>query len=324
MGRKLNERIGKIQKSLKLTSVDITAEAIVRELATDVNSPDEINFMPRGLFRRGYEKDVSAIELDEEENGHCLKLIVNREGIFDTLPQGVFYEPEPADSKSQDSKDFTEMALIVSRQMKEAMEAGRTFFRPFDNIAFQALCRLEYIEHQSYYDSAHIKSEICDLFWPEWKGLLSKKQKIQLFTLTLNAYKIAGKLDVIGAELTEFLSSNVVLTYSEQQVLEADGAVSRKLGQLVLGVDSYTYQKQIVYSTGINIIIGPLNPIEALEFSFGKPQWILVNFIAELLLPLELSWEIKTVLKKEAKGFELSNKQKSVIGFTTIGLTTVL
>ena len=309
-----------IQESLKLTSIDLKAEAIARELVENGLSLEEIFFIPDGIFKRGYENDVSKIqEFGVSDGDPLLSLQINREGLFDTLPQGIFYQPPPYDAAELSQNELEAKRTQSSKEMKEAMEEAKLFFRPFDNLNFQILTHLEMIEHEAFSNMISIKSKICDLLFPEWENILSKKQKSQLFSIILNAHRMVGNLSYLAKELSVLLETTVMVKEIDDSTLKSKQDYFNKLGIGKLGVDSFLYVKEIANIGCIKIEIGPLPHYAIVGYSTNKPSWQLVNFVAELLLPLEINWIISTSVLKQRIGFELSRfNQTSILGVTTL------
>ena len=203
--------------------------------------------------------------------------------------------------------------------MNEAMEAAKLFFRPFDNINFQLLTHLEMIEHEAFSSMNSIKAKICDLLFPAWENVLSKKQKSQLFSIILNAHRMVGKLSYMAKELTLLLETTVTVKEMEDSTLKSNPNFFNKLGKGKLGVDNFLYVKEMVNMGCVKIEIGPLPHYAVVGYSPNKPSWRLVNFLAELLLPLEMDWIITTSILKQRIGFELSRfNQTSILGVTTL------
>lgn len=314
------EQLKLIQESLKLTSIDFKTEAIARELLENNLLLEKIFFNPEGIFKRGYENDVSKIqEFGVSDEDILLSIHINREGLFDTLPQGVFYQPPPYDAAELSQNELEAKRLQASKEMKEAMEAAKLFLRPFDNLNFQILTRLEMIEHEAFSSMNSIKSKICDLLFPEWENSLSKKQKSQLFSIVLNAHRMVGKLSYMATELSSLLETTVTVNETEDSTLKSKSDYFNKLGSGKLGVDNFLYVKEIANVACVKIEIGPLPHYAIVGYAPNKPSWRLVNFLAELLLPLEMDWTITTSVLKKRIGFKLSRfNQTSMLGITTL------
>ncbi len=309
-----------IKESLKLNTVDVSAEAIARELLENELLLEQLVFIPEGIFRRGYEMDVSRVEQffvdNESEN---IALYLNREGLFDTLPEGLFYQTQPRKSDENESKDLVDKQLEESKRIRAAMDAARLFFKPFDHESLTALTQLELIEHEAFSSVINIRARICDLFWPEMIDRLNKKQKGKLLTIMLSAHQIAGQLDEIERVMTDFLATSVTVQPMSTNVLLTDKQNFAKLGEARLGVNSVVYKEQISNYAFIQIEVGPIPYQHSFSYLQGNAGWQVVNFIAELVFPLEIDWVIKTIIQKKERGFELSRiKRTSALGVTTL------
>lgn len=110
---------------------DLRAEVVAAELIEHGINQEDITFNFKGIKRRAYSRDIANIKLptDDDEN---YKFIINRESIYDSLPEAIFHQP-------LNSKPFKSKAEILDEikiQREEEIEA-RKFFNPIENVLFQ-------------------------------------------------------------------------------------------------------------------------------------------------------------------------------------------
>lgn len=316
-----------VQKDLVQTRVDLTAETVVRELTSRNVPAEQILFTALSAFRRGHERDVARISSYRTVDGQeRITVQVNRDGLVDTLPQALFYQPDPREEANADEQDKTDGTQYRSKQMHEALEAARTFFRPFDNISLLASAHLETIEHEAFSTNIPIKTQLCDLLWPEMKEKLSISQKSKLLTMTLTIHKLVGQWSVIERLLSDFMelpsiSENetpIEIIPVQTSTLTTDKNFFSKLGEAKLGVNSFLYIQQVINYAFVQIKIKLLESGDTFSYMPGMPKWQLLNFLAELVMPLEINWELKVVNMKGGQGFELNRfKPTSLLGITT-------
>ena len=80
---------------LKRLPVDIRAEVVLADLIEYGLNPDDLVMYSMGLSKRTFHRDIESVELLKAIGDRSTKLNVelNREGIYDALPEGLFHQP---------------------------------------------------------------------------------------------------------------------------------------------------------------------------------------------------------------------------------------
>ncbi len=104
---------------------DIKAEVIGAALVENGTRIDDIVIKPVGISQRNVRKDVVDIYNKDggADNGEYLFFDVSREGLYDTIPQGVFHQPKITGKKRNTEDLIDEMKLF-----KKQEDAARLFF----------------------------------------------------------------------------------------------------------------------------------------------------------------------------------------------------
>lgn len=104
-------------------------------LYKDAGRGDRLEIWYNGGFGRNYLQDVSACRIEQQRDGtKLLRLSLNRKGMYDGLPQGVFHSMDRFAGKGKASgKTFKKEHEL---QIKEVQHA-RKLFQPIENEFFR-------------------------------------------------------------------------------------------------------------------------------------------------------------------------------------------
>lgn len=153
-------------------SLDLKAEVIVGELIRNGISEDTVFFKKKSNFKRRFEKDVQRIEFNNEAETNLKNVVVhvNREGLYDMLPEGIFHQ----DDGENQSTSGTEV-IENSKKRREEEAAARRFFQPVENELLHLLCQLELEESENlnYFSAKNNKYLFHQAFgyWPEFNDI---------------------------------------------------------------------------------------------------------------------------------------------------------
>lgn len=312
--------IYELSGSLLEMKADIKAEVIARELleSGDYLSEDML-IIPAGAFKRMSSRDVISLVADskpDEKENLTVRISTSREGITDMIPPGIMHQPVIAGGERP--------AEVVVKDM-EVYEAefnqARTFFRPFDIEFGHQRIFLETLEHHSLTDTFnYYGQDLYSFLWPDLKLELSLTQQAALLELTIHAHNIAGDLKASQQAMINILGQPVLIEHGirTDQNLETLGDLN-VLGKSSLGTDWILFEQYLDYDH-VNIIIGPVDDMHLTDFRYhsktGK-SYELLEFLCDLLLPVELSWKM-ILLAREAH-FQINRKKETaILGYSTV------
>jgi hypothetical protein len=107
---------------------NIKAETLVS--LSDIR--EDFNVHAKSIFSRNYGEDLIEIENEKDKT----TIALSRNGIFDLLPQGLFFQESQLKVKHH---EFEKKYNEFKKQKKEAL----SFFRPFDTTYFKLNLELE-------------------------------------------------------------------------------------------------------------------------------------------------------------------------------------
>ncbi len=305
----------------------LRAEAILDELFENgFCRPGDVVISPESSSSLFYERDVSEVEeIFNPLNGRSwFKLSTPRDGIFDSLPEGLFHKPTP---RLKNSEDWEE---IRSEEIQQEEDA-RLFFLPFDSALNQQRVRVEQFEKKSLEgrDKNFIK-EFLSIFWPGSSELqLEENQQFNLFHLTIIAHKVAGDLTWMESCFSQMLGQDIRLFYEDTVYQVPVEEAFESLGQIVLGMDSILAASVFSKWRRLKIVIGPLYYEEMRNYFPEKKSEKLLHFLCGLLIPAETDWDLELIpkitrepeeqLENTLISFTVNNNEKyAVLGYTTV------
>jgi hypothetical protein len=182
-----------IAKLLNQLPFDVRAEIVAADLIEQGIDAERIIFKPVSLFKRRFSNDVSAVKLSENDDGEQdLHIHVTRDGIYDTIPQGLFHQPK---SKTAIRNKSDMVANVKTVRAEE--ESARRFFQPMENELLHLRTDIERAERKVFFDLEH--SETNDLLINFWN--LGKYRQFSTLPLLVKLmpviYRLSGNLDYI-------------------------------------------------------------------------------------------------------------------------------
>lgn len=119
-----------IKQELQALNADIRAEVIVDQLLQAGINRADILVHANSFFYRRFSRDVFSTALEEDS---LLKTILHintsRAGLYDILPEGLFFQPVQTSKKTISAADMAEEYRFNKKQEL----AVRKFFSPLEN-----------------------------------------------------------------------------------------------------------------------------------------------------------------------------------------------
>ncbi len=312
MQRKNNRNLEDLAKEIRNISCDIRAEIIANELIQgNAIAQDKIMISNEGQFSRAFRFDVlgAVVQDDNFDSQEHIKLLLSRDSIYDTLPEGAVHSP----SDNGTEKSVRQMIKEHKHQKKQETEA-RNFFSPFENEIFHYKTKIENEEREFLYQLNGSKP--LDFFYDFW-GLSRVFPPVlvsKFIQLLPYAYKIVGNIDLSCRCLSKIIEEPVRFrTSGSKEYSDQNEAIT--LGDNRLGVDFICGNSYMDYSLNVTIEIGPIinKPFE--DYIHNGDIKKFIDCFYEHFFPMEV--ELKTILlmNQETEAFNF-NKQP-VLGYTT-------
>jgi type VI secretion system protein ImpH len=309
---------------LRRQPFDLRLEVVLADLLAYGYQFDDFIVRPVSLFARRYRRDIGSVSEEQTERWLSPKTAVevNREGLYDALPQQLFHQPgNPA---QQGVRSMIEDTQAQRRREK----ATRRFFLPFEQEFYRFRVLLEQEERRYMTNlSAQWYNEVLARFW-ELSGLLPPKQVSTLLYLLPLAHRIVGDLPRTQQcfetvlEVPVRLRTVAPLQFPAEAMQTSAGAPGTVLGQGELGRDFVLSGAYYETLPALEISLHSLSTAE-LEVYLAPSTW--QARALQLLCQYFIAFETDIVLHYEvtaaSQSFVLSDSgETAVLGYTTSGL----
>ncbi|WP_339702515.1 hypothetical protein [uncultured Marixanthomonas sp.] len=305
----VKKELESVLNELKSVFEDIKAEVVVSEILEN-SAADFSDFTVHNssTFKRPYRRDIIDYKQSlTNSNNYTLNFNLSRNGIYDSLPEGVFHNPSDPKLKSLSYQKKRE------KQKQEEKEA-RFFFQPIENEVFNQYVGIEKEERALIDRFSDIKNNFLLKFWQVDKSL-PQNFLLKLIKLLPYSHKISGNLKLTALCLEKIIDEKVTLKkvnapYQEPKKEEKE---KNSLGvDLVLGVDEST-----ILCPEVNAKIGPVNKNNIKNFIEGSPTMRFIQVFYDYFIPMEMEVKTKIDFERSTEGFVLHENEPALMGLTT-------
>ena len=310
-----------IVEALQNIFFDIKAEALIGDLMEDGLNSDKFITIPDGTFKRRYSRDVGYSENIKLENGqNILGIHLNRDGLYDSLPEGLFHEKTEAASKQ------TSGSSGESKKLKAEEKAARKFFLPFENEIFLQGIQLELEERNIL---GRFAENLFDDIYPEFWNLdksLDRKYVSRMILLLHLSHLIVGNLSLtakcLEAVIEEKVSINIRQMKHSQKNYNEDVVASIKnnsLGFIELGTDFICGDNFESWKPIVELHIGPLKNTKIVDYLENGSVSKFIDCFCEYFVPAELDVVTDILVAHEKQQFSLNEEEEgAVLGYITV------
>ncbi|GAA4395341.1 type VI secretion system baseplate subunit TssG [Nibrella viscosa] len=309
------ETLDSYAKRLNRLPIDLRLEVVLADMLEDGVSLDDLIVNPLGSFNRPFGRDIADTEWVEAQHGHrrWLQINVNRNGIYDFLPEGVFHQPT-----SDDTLATQETILREIKIQREREEAARRFFLPLEQEFFRQRVRIEQEErtHLAQHDPFSLDDNLVAQFW-ELPDFLTTAQAKRLVYLLPVVYQFVGDLHRTALCFEQLLGERVSLQ-PELPGLVSLSADTPPLGQWQLGNDSlfggYVREEGEVIRLRVHLSRADQVP----DYLPGSNGRRVINLLQEYLLPMDTTLVVELDTSAFENAFILDDIPDSgLLDFTT-------
>lgn len=292
-------------ESLNTLDTDFRTEAIVAGLVE--NGPDEdraVIIRQRGN-KRNVSKDIHKVEYIYSNHDllEYLYVYTNRSGIYDSLPEGIFHQPESS-IHQRDAEDI--ISKIRSQRYEE--NQARHFFQPFEIAIDQILVGAQLYEQK--FDKAHIHDNLREIFKEQWHILqyMTLKQALLFIRIIPSIGEILQSYSRMATAIGIILGCPVSIREGQKSRLELSSDEKNGLGQCRLGVNFVLGRSVESSVPDLDITVGPVSTDEMKSFqSNGSNKQILTKLI-DMFVPFDRNKNINYKLFNTHAKFRLSGK----------------
>jgi len=308
----------KIEEAIRNILYDIKAEALIADLLENELESENFITVPKGTFKRRYSRDIDSIKEIKFENGQkVIGFYLNRDGLYDSLPEGLFHEK--TDRTLKESGNFSE----ESKKLKAEEKAVREFFLPFENEIFFQRVQLELEERKVL---SRFSENLFDDIYPEFWNLdksLDRKYISRMVLLLHFSHRIVGNCSLtekcLETILEEKVSVRVVRTMDLQngEIDKSGSSVkSYLLGNSELGVDFVCGENFEHLGKTMEFNIGPLKNTNVVDYLENGTVTNFLKCFYNYFIPVELDVKSNIIVDLMNQNFVLGGTEEgSALGF---------
>lgn len=313
-------RIEEISQYVNKLSFDLKAEMLVAVLAEQEIDQDEILSAFNGQFKRNWSRDIEGSSAENLETGEeILCLHLNRDGVYDTLPELLFHKN--LETENQSAAEMAKDSMRLKAEEKES----RLFFQPFENEVFLLGVQVAMKENQLF---KNIYTEFLTGIIPDFWRIdndLPENYINRLKKLLPLVYRITGDLDLTAQCLEFIIKESVKISTAAEKadgIDEGNFHNSGILGKCLLGVDTVFGKMVTGFVNRLKFSIGPIVNPETSEFVKNGRMNRFLDCFYSYFIPFEFDVETKYIFETEQSLFILNDNTDGRISF--LGYNSVI
>ncbi|MFT4204251.1 MAG: hypothetical protein QM610_10095 [Chitinophagaceae bacterium] len=274
--------------------ISLRCESLCAELLENGLPLSSLVIAPKGTSRKRFGRDIEQVSLDKNDMRTYPSVVVdiNRNGIYDLLPEGLFHQPT-----SKTSEETVADKVVSHRRLKAEESAARKFFQPFEQEFIYGTTQVELLEREIA--RSLMRGNASDDFNAIWEipTDLPLDKKPILARLMPWVYFIKSDKEAIVGVLRLLLGRNVTLT---ETLTDADNGTSPvvPMGTLELGVNTVVGGK---VSDPVLEWLFDLYDMEQADMPLyvpGQSHGRLLQYFVEVFVPLEVEVRFNYHLKE--------------------------
>lgn len=279
------------------------AEAICAGLIESGVELEKITVHAKGGFKKSFSSDVS--EMVATETDCSFEMVVNRDGIYDKLPEGLFHQTR-GNSRIRTVQD----AVDEHKRFKEEERQARSFFAPIEQLLFRYQVFVEAEERDALFTlQSGRRDPAWFRFW-NFNEPLPEEEAGRMLQLMPYLQFIKGNPASTEAALGHILNKNVALRQEERT-----GSITMQhpaaLAEMQMGINSALGQNTLeLFPCWIFTIEGASGD-EMQPFVKQPNKTTILQKFEDLFIPFEMDVQFEFKIREEAAGKDLG----AVLGY---------
>jgi len=282
----------------------------------NIIAADRLEIIPIGPDKRAFAKDIedTSVYYSEKRRHDRIRINVNREGLYDMLPEGLFHRP-PTGSAGMDEESM----IKDIRERREEEKQARLFFTPFDAEINHVRIMTELYENML--DKKTTYSDLSRIFefgWDEF-NLLNKEQSIIWMHLLPEIQQKRNDIDFVSKVLTALFNLPIAIVDATANVkpIKIADDLQIQLGSGSLGIDTIIGDSFMPEHESFNINIGPTSPQELVNFIPGQKNRAILDMAINYLMPVDTDVNVELLTAPDLQETVLSEDgERAFLGYT--------
>lgn len=299
-------------KELQQIFHDFKAGVVAAELVDNRVPADTIFFRNQSTFKRPVANDIQSVYWNDlEDQDNFLVFELNREGIYDMLPEAVVHRQG---KKSRD-EDRNRMGQELRQQERDA----RKFFSPLENEFHHRGMRLDMTEREMIKNSNPRRNRQFFNYFFEDSSALSDEQVLILLHILPLSHKIRSDVGLISLTLSRILNYEIVVTQKwKNTTFNLPDDVAKPLSEGRLGINTVLNDHFRIATRYYEVRIGGLSVEDYHLFTGNGKHLTVLNFTLPYFFPAGAEWAIATDVSLDTAPLHVSDDtHASFLGFNS-------
>jgi predicted component of type VI protein secretion system len=308
------DTLNNIQQEIAQLAQDFRAEAVVAQLLPHTGDAPPLVVHTDDFFYRRFSRDITRTELDDTTGiTPMLHIHLSRAGLYDLLPEGLFFNQQ---SNSKVPQTAAEMAEEYKQNKKQEQEV-RKFFSPLENEFF--LHRYKNFSAESQLLQG-LQNETINRYFARFWQLpdnmpLAMTQRLVL--LLPYVHEMAGDCQLMAEALQAILGEPVQCRLQSCQAQQTQLCYNQ-LGHFALGGTLTCGQDYEEESIGFVFSIGPLQKRAAQDFLTGGQLYSTLQSFYRFFVPAGTDITVQIILSATKEDMHIGHDERSVLGIATV------
>ena len=278
-------------------------------------TPEQIVISRKDGLGRGFLYDIEKVSVKYPylyPDNPYLNIESGRAGIYDSLPEGLFYSPD----HSGREEDKTHIIGRI-RANKRAELAVRRFLKLFEVEADSFLCDIRTKELK--FDNRHTYQEFVSVFERHWEiiAMMSTCEALRFLKLLPHVHSIRGGYEA-GAEAISYVLDVPVQIKSVDRGEKAEADCFPALSEMWLDDNSVLCTEGESRQAVALVILSGLSVKTCTDYFEGKRKEKVLRYLTELLLEANTMVEIEMIPEEESRDFFIGvSGEEAYLGINT-------
>jgi hypothetical protein len=308
------DRIEKIQQEIEQLGQDIRAEVVVAQVMQHTGGQLPVIVHTDDFFYRQFSRDITRVDIgDSPDLKAILHIHLSRTGLYDVLPEGLFFKPL---SSAKIPKNAGEMAEEYKANKKQEQEV-RKFFAPLENDFFYHRCKNFAAEasllkglNNDYLNRYFVK------FW-QLPDDMPPAMALRMILLLPYIHEMAGDAALMAASLQAIIAEKVSCKLVSQSN-QHPGLHYNVLSTFELGTDLTCGEAYEEEDFCFAFTIFDLERSAAQDYLTGGRLYSTLHTFYRFFVPAGASKKTEVKVKAAKENMHIGMGEEAVLGIATV------
>lgn len=298
--------------TLESTGHDFKASVVAAELVDNAIAPDTFFFKNRSTFKRPVSRDIEDIFWnDSDDSLSQLIFELNREGIYDMLPEAVVHNQTRKVAPGEERK--------LGNELRKQERDARQFFSPLENEFHHRSLKLDTIERELLKNNNPKRNREFFNYFFEDSSMLTDQQLVVLMHILPLSHKICSDLRLVSLTISKILNYKTTVSgrwIQRKHVLPEESALT--LSHATLGTDAILNDHFSVPTRYFDVCISGIPTNEYAHFNGWGKHLNVLRFILPYFFPAGADYGISLqCVHEEASLVADDSSTTSFLGFNS-------